>query len=548
MPGKRYTGSLAEESPEIAAEWARDLNHPDTPEKTAPRSGKPVQWRCKAGHVWKASVAQRTSALSGCPYCSGRLCLPEDSLASLEPGIAALWDHTGNSGVTPDSIGPGSGKRAHWKCPEGHEWVQRVQAIVRSRGYCAACNSLAFLYPDISRQWDWARNPGTPWDVAGASPSRRFWLCDKDPTHSWQATVASRTRQGTGCRQCANLAVSPTNNLQYLAPHLVEQFDVAGNGTTPDLVVATSTKRYLWICDRGPDHRWQATPANRYRNRHGCPYCAGKRPSVTNSLGALFPDIAAQFDSLANGLGPDEVVAGSNRKYQWRCAEGPDHVWKASPANRTAKNKGCPCCAGRQASITNSLESLHPGLAKELNPSLNGGITARDVVAGSNQPLTWQCSANEEHIWNATPNHRTARKKATGCPYCSGLKVLPEDSLAAIRPDIAVEWDREGNGSRSPDQVAPGSDYQASWICPAGHRYKARVDHRTRYGSGCGYAVCSLSPRSETEILLSFELSRFFRIDVEDLTVRGPQGEIINVDIKIPEEKLIVEFDGRPLA
>ena len=441
MLGRRYKESFSEAYPEIANERAHDLNHLDLPEGFPPRSGKVVEWRCELGHTWPASIAQRTASKSGCPYCSGRRCLPESSLTALEPDIARLWDHERNGDLTPSEVSPGSGEKVRWVCKQGHTQNKSVQAVVNNRGYCDRCNSLALLYSDIASQWDYQRNPDTPFDVAGASPKKRYWLCDKDCTHAWPATIASRTRQRTGCRHCANQAVSSINNLEYLAPKLATEFDLAANDTTPDLVVATSSKKVWWECPLGPDHRWPASPLNRYGNGHGCPYCAVKLPSVTNSLASLFPEIAAQFDSDANGITSVQVVAGSNTNFWWRCRMGPDHVWKASPSNRTRKNQGCPACSGRQVSIANSLESLHPRLAKELDPSLNGGLTAKDVVAGSNQRLTWRCSVNPDHVWATTPNHRTSTENPTGCPYCSGRKVLPEDSLAAVRPDIAGEWD-----------------------------------------------------------------------------------------------------------
>ena len=102
----------------------------------------------------------------------------------------------------------------------------------------------------------------------------------------------------------------------------------------------------------------------------------------------------------------------------------------------------------------------------------------------------------------------------------------------------------EENGSRRPDQVAPSSDYRAKWIWPKRHWWSTRVDHRTRYGVGCGYAICNLAPRSEPEIILGFELSQFLRIDIDDQSINGPEGKVLNVDIKIPDEKLAVEFDG----
>ena len=93
-----------------------------------------------------------------------------------------------------------------------------------------------------------------------------------------------------------------------------------------------------------------------------------------------------------------------------------------------------------------------------------------------------------------------------------------------------------------PDRVAPSSDYQAHCICPNGHRWKARVDHRTWYSVGCGHAACNLTPRSESEVYLSFEISQFFRINPNDQTIEGPKGETLNVDIKIPEERVVVVY------
>ena len=456
-----------------------------------------------------------------------------------------MWDHYENSLLTPSKVSPGSGKPVHWKCRRGHEWKASVRAVVKNRGYCSKCNSLAVRYRDIAWQWDYKRNPDTPMDVAGAPPKLRFCVCDKEPSHSWRASVSSRTRLRTRCPQCANLEVSSTNNLQHLSPELAAQFDVPANGATPDLLVATSTKKAWWVCPLGPDHRWDASPLNRYLNGHGCRCCAGKQASVTNSLASLFPEIAAQFDSDANGLAPDQVVAGSNENYQWRCPVARDHVCSAIPNNRTGKEKeGCPACSGRQVPVTNSLETLHPDLAREMDSNLNGGTTAKDVVAGSNMSATWRCSVNPEHIWDATPNHRTSKTNPTGCSNCPGLKVLPAKSLAAVHPDIAAEWDPERNGSLRPDQFAPTSDHQACWICPNGHRWNARVDHRIGYGVGSGHAACNLTARSESELYLSFELSQFFEIDTDDRTIDVLGGETLNVDTKFQGERLVVEFEG----
>jgi hypothetical protein len=68
--------------------------------------------------------------------------------------------------------------------------------------------------------------------------------------------------------------------------------------------------------------------------------------SVTNSLATRFPAVAAQLDpELNDGLTADRIVAASQRKVWRRCAAEPDHIWRATLANRTGAGSGCPSCA-----------------------------------------------------------------------------------------------------------------------------------------------------------------------------------------------------------
>lgn len=67
---------------------------------------------------------------------------------------------------------------------------------------------------------------------------------------------------------------------------------------------------------------------------------------MTNSLATRSPSIAGQLDHNRNGdFTADQIVAGSNQKFWWRCPAGPDHVWLASVGNRTMLASACPTCA-----------------------------------------------------------------------------------------------------------------------------------------------------------------------------------------------------------
>ena len=55
-------------NPEVAEEWYYEKNGNLKPEHFMPNSGKKIWWKCRKGHEWQATIADRKSGF-GCPYC-----------------------------------------------------------------------------------------------------------------------------------------------------------------------------------------------------------------------------------------------------------------------------------------------------------------------------------------------------------------------------------------------------------------------------------------------------------------------------------------------
>jgi hypothetical protein len=246
---------------------------------------------------------------------------------------------------------------------------------------------LSVTHPHLATEWHPTKNGElTPDKVIAASKKKVWWRCPMGPDHEWQATLDSRMTQGTGCPYCRGLRASVTNSLASLFPEIADQWHPTKNeDLSPDMVVSGSGKVYWWKCPEGPGHEWQARISHRTRAGSGCPYCAGNKASVTNSLSSLFPEVAAEWHPTNNGdVTPDMVVAGSEEKYWWKCPKGPDHEWQVRVAKRTYGGQGCPCCRGLRVSVTNALASLFPEIAAQWHPTKNGDLTPDKVVAGSN--------------------------------------------------------------------------------------------------------------------------------------------------------------------
>ena len=122
-------------------------------------------------------------------------------------------------------------------------------------------------------------------------------------------------------------------------------------------------------------------------------------------------------------------------------------------------------------------------LLREWDAARNGGLTPSDVSFGSHQKVWWQCSKG--HSWQAKVY---SRSEGSGCPYCTGRKETPENSLAIQVPALEAEWDAEKNAPLKFADLTVGSHKKVWWRCPAGHSYDSVVKSRV-LGTGC--PVCA---------------------------------------------------------
>lgn len=130
---------LASVNPALAEEWNYEKNGTLTPDQVTEMSGKKVWWKCKHGHEWEATVANRSSG-RGCPYCAGSKVLRGfNDLTIVNPTLAEEWNYEKNGTLTPDQVTAGSNKKVWWKCKFGHEWEAMIGS--RSKGHgCPFCS------------------------------------------------------------------------------------------------------------------------------------------------------------------------------------------------------------------------------------------------------------------------------------------------------------------------------------------------------------------------------------------------------------------------
>ena len=267
-------------------------------------------------------------------------------------------------------------------------------------------------------------------------------------------------------------------SLQSEYPEIANEWHPTKNGDLkPTDVTLGSEKMVWWICEKG--HEWEASVSN--RRKAGCPICSGRKVLAGyNDLVTTNPELAAQWNLTKNrDLTPSDVTAGSGQVVWWRCEKG--HEWQTSVVNR--KRTGCPFCSGKKVfQGFNDLATTNPEIAAQWHPTNNGDLKPTDVSIGSSKIIWWKCEKG--HEWQ-TPVYS---RKETGCPYCSGKKVLQGlNDLATTNPKIAAEWHPTKNGGLMPTDVTDGSSKMVWWLCSRGHEWQAHI--YTRKKAGCPYCA-----------------------------------------------------------
>src|SRR5699024_8881216 len=119
-------------------------------------------------------------------------------------------------------------------------------------------------FPDLAAQVV-DMDPAT---LATNSNRKPLWRCAEG--HEWQASVANRTRRGSGCPYCAGLRKIPgVNDLAALHPEVADTFS-AENDRVLAGISPNDNRKYLWDCPEG--HSYAATAASRVRGS-ACSYC-----------------------------------------------------------------------------------------------------------------------------------------------------------------------------------------------------------------------------------------------------------------------------------
>jgi len=483
-------GSLASNNPELAAQWHPTRNGDLSPEDVLPNANRKAWWRCPTCRIdWEAYIASRNQGV-GCPECGkmksvtarhAQRIADGNTLAEVNPELASQWHPTRNGDLTPSDVAPNSNKKAWWRCDRGHDW----KAVINSRNSgvgCPKCSierhssfpeqAVWFYVKQLVTSENRARVLGKELDIF--VPSLQVGI-EYDGSY-YHSTARSRARDEA--------------KTQHLTEHGINVYRIV-ESTACSANVKDRTIRYVPTKDGSSLEEPVRTL---------CEWLFGRIPEggidvlrdtaqileqlviseKEGSIAVKCPDSVSIWNAERNGrVRPEFVRYGSSRLYWWKCDFG--HEWRADPYS-VYQGKRCPFCSGhRVLPGFNDLQSANPALASQWHPTKNGDLTPAHVTPGSNRKAWWACE--RDHEWKAVISSRSG---GTGCPVCSGHRILPGfNDLAKRNPALLAEWDYDRNGDIDPTSLSPTTHKKVWWKClTCGNGWRAEVGGRHQ-GNGC---------------------------------------------------------------
>ena len=476
--------------PELVKEWNYEKND-IVPDELSPSSKKKRWWICSNGHEYEASVGSRTRG-TGCPYCSGRVAIRGyNDFRTAHPELMEEWDFKKNKNINPEELLPAVNLKVWWKCSKGHEWEASLNNRHRGTG-CPICSSeTQSSYPEqiilyylnkifkLENRYIF-KNKEIDIFIPGLDVGIEY---DGIYYHNSAEALAKEKIKDKILRENGIFLIrikesksddyyDENNQIIYYKP----KHDYKNLKDVLEILINIINKKFKLNEKIDFDLNRDSNDILLYYKT------LKKENSVAYKNKKLFNEWNFEKNK---GLNPEFFDVSSRYKVWWKCSKG--HEWEATIDSRN-RGTDCPYCSGSLAIVgENDFATLYPEIVKEWHLTKNENLNPNTFLPNSEKKVWWKCTNG--HEYEASVGNRT---RGTGCPYCSGKKVLKgfNDlktwSIVNNYKYLIDEFDYKKNDFDI-EEITYGSGKKVWWICPKGHSYQTFLTHRTKMFTNCPY-------------------------------------------------------------
>ena len=355
---------------------------------------------------------------------------------------------------------------------------------------------------DILNRWDYDKNHCTPKDVSYGSSELHWFKCDKHEYHHSELNMISGIVYGNyhkgflRCRQCNSIA-------QYIIDNYGDLNKVWSdkNGDLDPWSVSIGSDKKVWLkCTKTDYHGLYLNTCHNFTIGQRCPYCSGRKTHPKDSLGQFIIDKYGDLNKIwsdKNGdLDPWKITKSNDKKVWVKCTKTDYHDDYLRRAAYIVTGQECPYCASTKVHPKDSFAQYIIDNYGDLNKvwsDKNGDLDPWSVSIGSDKKVWLKCTKTDYHgLYLNTCHNFTIGQR---CPYCSGRKTHPKDSLGQFIIDNFGEeflwkiWSDKND--KTPFEFTPYSSKKVWFKCQKKDYHDSYLITCAQFTNGTRCPYCS---------------------------------------------------------
>lgn len=358
-------------------------------EPLEPYPGSNVKWKCKhlkCGETVYPMHSWVVAGSGGCLKC-GYVKNKEKQIFSDKQARSLFL----KNGLEPQVPYPGAGKPWKSRCAKCKQIVSPTYNSIASGTGCGVCAG-KIVVPEIAEE---IMRKASLEPLAPYPGSKTKWKCQCMKCGEIVYPNYGDVKQGDGgCKFCGGHFLEPEDAVATMRFNNLEPLEPYKNTGTP------------WKCKCLKCGKTVTPRHNSLQGGSGgCKYCAKRFVDAEDAIALMRK---AKFEPL-------ESFPGSNKSWKSKCLRC-GRVVQPTYSSIQSGQKGCVYCGGKKVDPQEAFDFM-----------VSVGLTPLESYKRADGQ--WKCRCIK-CLREVTPSYSSVRQGQSGCIYCSGKKVDPQDAIA----------------------------------------------------------------------------------------------------------------------